>query len=89
MGETLKTKLHRIIREKRILIVKWIIRKAVRKLDVLQYEAFLAYTWGFDEEIDYNVIKERSTKDFHQYGTKVTYYNEQKMIMDIGEPQGE
>lgn len=74
MKETLKSKLIRLIREKRIKAVKWIIRKYVRKLDVLQYEAFLAYSWGYDDEIDYHVTKERSTNEFHQFGTKVTYY---------------
>lgn len=78
MKESLKTKLFRTIREKHIKAVKWIIRKSVRKLDVLQYEAFLAYSWGYDEEIDYHVMKERSTKDFHQFGTEVTYYNKKR-----------
>ena len=75
MKEPLKEKLLRTIREKRIKAVKWIIRKCVRKLDVLQYEAFLAYSWGYDEEIDYHVTKERSTKEFHQFGTHVDYYD--------------
>ena len=75
MKESLKTKLLRIIRERRIKAIKWIIRKAVRKLDVLRYEGFLAYSWGYNEEIDYHVLKERSTKDFHQYGTRTTYYD--------------
>lgn len=76
MKESLKSKLIRLIREKRINIVKWIIRKYVRKLDVLQYEAFLAYSWSYDDEIDYYVTKERSTNEFHQFGTKVTYYKQ-------------
>lgn len=74
MKETLKSKLIWLIRGKRIKAVKWIIRKCVRKLDVLQDEAFLAYSWGYDDEIDYHVTKERSTNEFHQFGTKVTYY---------------
>ena len=77
MKESLKSKLIRLIREKRIKAVKWIIRKCVRKLDVLQYEAFLAYSWGYDDEIDYHVTKERSTNEFHQFGTKVTYYEQE------------
>lgn len=77
MNEPIKVKLLRLIREKRIKAVKWIIRKYVRKLDVLQYEAFLAYSWGYDDEIEYHVIKERSTKKFHQFGTKVTYYGQE------------
>ena len=43
---------------------------------MLQDFAFLAYSWGFDEEIDYHVIKERSTMEFHQYGTAVEYYDD-------------
>lgn len=74
MKESLKSELIRLIREKRIKAIKWIIRKCVRKLDVLQYEAFLAYSWGYNDEIDYHVIKERSTNEFHQFGTKLTYY---------------
>ena len=74
MKESLRSKLIRLIREKHIKAVKWIIRKCVRKLDVLQYEAFLAYSWGYNDEIDYHVTKERSTNEFHQFGTKVTYY---------------
>ena len=77
MKESLEEKLLRKIREKRIKAVKWIIRKCVRKLDVLQYEAFLAYSWGYDDEIDYHVTKERSTNEFHQFGTKVTYYKQE------------
>ena len=75
MKESFRDMLKRKIREKRIRICKQIIRKAVRRLDVLQDFAFLAYSWGFDEEIDYHVIKERSTKEFHQYGTQVEYYD--------------
>ena len=75
MKEPLKVKLLRIIKERRIKIVKWIIRKAVRELDVLQYEGFLAYSWKYNEEIDYNILKERNTEVFHQYGTRVTFYN--------------
>lgn len=75
MKESFHSRLKRKIISLRIRICKWIIRKSVRHLDILQDFAFLAYSWGFDEETDYNVIKERSTKDFHQYGTQVTYYN--------------
>lgn len=77
MKESLKSKLIRLIREKHIKTVKWIIRKCVRKLDVLQYEALLAYSWRYDNEIYYHVIKERSTNEFHQFGTKVTYYGQE------------
>ena len=77
MKESLKSKPLRLIREKRIKAVKWIIRKCVRKLDVLQHEAFLVYSWGYDDEIDYHVTKERSTNEFHQFGTEVTYYGQE------------
>ena len=77
MRKPLKSRLIRLIREKRIKAVKWIIRECVRKLDVLQYEALLAYSWGYDDEIDYHVTKERSTNEFHQFGTKVTYYGQE------------
>ena len=73
MKESFLDRLKRKIRGTRIRICKQIIRKAVRRLDVLQDFAFLAYSWGYDEEIDYHVIKERSTKEFHQYGTRVDY----------------
>ena len=76
MKESFRSRMKRKIRETRIRICKQIIRKAVRRLDVLQGFAFLAYSWGFDEEIDYHVTKERSTKEFHQFGTHVEYYDD-------------
>lgn len=79
MKESFRAWMKRKIREKRIRICKHIIRKAVRRLDVLQDFAFLAYSWGFDDEIDYNVIKERSAKEFHQFGTYVEYYDNSKI----------
>ena len=75
MKESFRSRMKRKIRETRIMICKKIIRKAVRRLDVLQDFAFLAYSWGFDEEIDYHVSKERSTMEFHQFGTYVEYYD--------------
>ena len=75
MKESFRDRVKRKIRETRIRICKQIIRKAVRRLDVLQDFAFLAYSWGYDEEIDYHVTKERSTKEFHQFGTHVEYYD--------------
>lgn len=62
-------------RKTRIRIVKWIIRKAVRKLDEWQYGSLLVYSWGFDDETDYHVLKEVSTNEYHQYGTRVEYFN--------------
>ena len=75
MKESFRSRMQRKIQETRKQVCKWVIRKAVRRLDVLQWEGFLAYTWGYDEEVDYHVIKERSTKDFHQFGTAVEYYD--------------
>lgn len=76
MKESFRDRMRRKIRDQRIWICKQIIRKAVQRLDMLQDFAFLAYSWGFDEEIDYHVIKERNTKEFHQYGTVVKYYDD-------------
>lgn len=75
MKEPFQDRMKRKIREAKIRLCKHIIKKAVRRLDLLQYEAFLAWSWAFDEETDYHVIKERSTKEFHQYGTRVDYYD--------------
>ena len=85
MKESFRDRMRRKIRETRIKICKHIIRKAVRRLDVLQGFAFLAYSWAFDEEIDYHVTKERSTKEFHQYGTLVEYYDDKTSMAGIGE----
>lgn len=75
MKEPLSCKLIRIVRKTRIRIAKWIIRKAVRKLDEWQYGSFLAYSWGFDDTTDYHIIKEVSTNEYYQYGTRVKYFN--------------
>ena len=45
MKESFRDRMKRKIREARIRICKQIIRKAVRRLDVLQDFAFLAYSW--------------------------------------------
>ena len=84
MKESFRDMLKRKIRETRIRICKKIIRKAVRRLDVLQDFAFLAYCWGYNEEIDYHVIKERSTKEFHQFGTHVECYDSKIERAGIG-----
>lgn len=84
MKESFRSRMKRKIREARIRICKQIIRKAVRRLDVLQDFAFLAYSWGFDEEIDYHVTKERSTKEFHQFGTVVKYYDSRAERAGLG-----
>ena len=85
MKESFRDRMKRKIRETRIRICKQIIRKAVRRLDVLQDFAFLAYSWAYDDEIDYHVTKERSTKEFHQYGTRVDYYDEKKVRAGMGD----
>ena len=75
MKESFRDRMRRKIREMRIRICKWIIRKAVQQLDALEWFALMVYSWGFDEHVDYHVMKEISTKDFHQFGTKVEYYD--------------
>ncbi len=75
MKESFRSRMKRKIRETRIRICKQIIRKAVRRLDVLQDFAFMAYSWAYDDEIDYHVTKERSTMEFHQFGTLVEPYD--------------
>ena len=85
MKESFRDRMKRKIRETRIRICKHIIRKAVRRLDVLQDFAFLAYSWAYDEEIDYHVTKERSTMKFHQFGTNVEYYDKKIVKAGMGE----
>ena len=75
MSERLSEKLRREWHEAKDRLAKWIIRKAVRKLDEWQYESFLAYSWGFDDTTDYHIIKEVSTNEYHQYGTRVEYFD--------------
>lgn len=77
MPERTIDKIKRKTRENHILLVKWAIRKLVRRLDELNYGAFMAYSWGYDEYTDYHVITERSYDNSHVYGTQVTYYNEE------------
>lgn len=84
MKESFTDRIRRKIRDFRIRICHYVIKKAVRRLDVLRDFAFLAYSWGFDEETDYHVIKERSTKEFHKFGTTVEYYDEKKVRAGIG-----
>ena len=65
-------------REWRIKALWWVVRKAVRRIDVLQWGVFMAYSWGYDEVTDYNVLAERHLENCHVYGTKVTFYDENK-----------
>jgi hypothetical protein len=70
--------LKRRFHDLRTLVVKKLIFWLVHRLDVLQYGAFMALSWGYDEVTDYHVLAERSYDDMHVYGTQVTYYNKQK-----------
>ena len=76
MKERLIDKIKRKIGERRIKILHWIIRKAVRRLDIVHGFAFMAYSWGVDEVTDYHVIAERSYPDMHIYGTKWERYED-------------
>ena len=88
MKESFRAWMKRKIRDKRIGICKQIIRKAVRRLDVLQDFAFMAYSWAYDDEIDYHVTKERSTMEFHQFGTVVDHYDEKIVKAGVGRRDG-
>lgn len=85
MKESFTDRIRRKIRDFRIRICHYVIKKAVRRLDVLRDFAFLEYSWGFDEEINYHVIKERSTMEFHQFGTKVEHYDKRIVEAGMGE----
>ena len=76
MPERTIDKIKRKMHEGHIRLVKLAIRKLVRRFDELNYGAFMAYSWGYDEHTDYHVIAERSYDNSHVYGTQVTYYNE-------------
>lgn len=84
MKESFRSRMKRKIRETRIRICKHIIRRAVRRLDALQDFSFLAYSWAYDDEIDYHVTKERSTMKFHQFGTHVEWYDKKHVRAGIG-----
>jgi len=58
-------------------VCKWVIRKAVRRFDVLGHGAFMAYSWGYDEQTDYTVLAERFLDNCYVYGTQVTYYDKE------------
>lgn len=85
MKESFTDRIRRKIRDFRIRICHYVIKKAVRRLDVLRDFAFLAYSWAYDDEIDYHVIKERSTKEFHQFGTQVEYFEDKTVKEGMGE----
>lgn len=79
-GDSMRLK----IREARIRVCKRIIKKAVRRLDALHDFSFVAYSWAYDDEIDYHVIKERSTLKYHQFGTHVERYDEKNVRAGMG-----
>ena len=74
MKERLIDRLKRECTERRIQFLRWVIRKAVRRMDVVDGLCFQAYTWGVDEVTDYHVIAERSYPDVHIYGTRWDRY---------------
>ena len=76
MQEKFTDRIRRKFRERQIKWLRKIIRKAVERLDDLQYHAFMAYMWERDEETDYYVIAERSYPDHKIFGTDVTYCDE-------------
>lgn len=85
MKELFTDRIRRKLRDFRIRICHYVIKKAVRRLDVLRGFAFLEYCWAYDDEIDYHVIKERSTPKYHQFGTQVERYDEKIVRAGMGE----
>lgn len=69
-------RLKRKFDERRIRLLYWVIRKAVRRMDVVQGFSFMAYSWGVDDVTDYHVLAERSLPDVHIYGTRWERYEE-------------
>lgn len=82
MKERLFERIKRQSRKRYEKFLKWIIRKAVQKHDDLNYQAFLAYSWGRDEVTDYVVLAERSYPELHVYGTKVERLVNGEWVMD-------
>ncbi len=79
MKESLKERLRRMLQEKRIAFLKWIVRKAVRRIDVLNGFAFMAYVWAADDVTDYHLSAERSYPDLHVFGTHVDHYEKEEI----------
>ena len=78
MKERLIDKVKRKIRENRIAFWKRIVRKAVRRIDVLNDFAFMAYVWAADDVTDYHLTAERSYPDVHVFGTHVDHYDKEE-----------
>lgn len=51
-----------------------VVKAAIKKLDVLGYDGFMAYSFTGDERTTYHVIAERHLDICHVFGTKVEYY---------------
>ncbi len=77
MKESLITKIKRLFREWQINALTFLIKRFVSRLDDLQYQSFMAFSWGRDEITDYHVIAERSYEWGNIYGTTVTRYDEE------------
>ena len=75
MSERILDKIKRLWLEYRIRTVKNRIKKNVRKLDLLNNGALMAFSWVVDEVTDYHVLAERSYPDHYVYGTEVTRYD--------------
>lgn len=76
MKERLIDRLKRKFDERRIRLLHWVIRKAVRRMDVVKGFSFMAYSWGADDVTDYHVLAERWLPDGHIYGTRWERYEE-------------
>lgn len=78
MSERLIDKIKRVWCERRLSVLKRIIKWAVTRYDDLQGGAFLALSWGHDENTDYHVIAERSYDWGHVFGTRVERYDDEQ-----------
>ncbi len=75
MSERLIDKIKRAWCERRLSMLKRIIKWAVTRYDDLQDGTFLALSWGVDEITDYHVIAERSYDWGNVFGTRVERYD--------------
>lgn len=74
MPERLTDMIRRKWTEFRIKALQRIFKWAIERYDRLSVGTFLAFSWGIDDVTDYHVIAERSYRDHHVYGTRVTWY---------------
>ena len=75
MRESLMDRIRRKWTEFRAKALQRIFKWAIERYDRLIVGAFLAFSWGIDDVTDYHVIAERSYRDHHVFGTKVTWYD--------------